>query len=328
MRRARILGGVGAGYHCLSRVVGGEFLLGNVEKEKFRVLMRQVEGFSGVRILTYAILSNHFHLLLEVPERRALGDEELLRRLEYLYSARYVSEVRGQLEGYRAEGREDLAEALRVRYLVRMSDISEFMKTLKQRFTQWYNGSRERKGTLWEERFKSVLVEFKPEALRTIAAYIDLNAVRAGLVDDPKDYRFCGYGEAVGGSRRSRQGLGRVLEERPGQWGQTSRGYRQLLYGRAGRSKKRAGISPEEVREMIETGGELSREELLRCRVRYLTEGLVLGSRGFVEEVLGRQRERLGLRRPGRARPMKYADWGGLCTLRNLKRQPVHPGIN
>ena len=283
MRRARILGGVGAGYHCLSRVVGGEFLLGNVEKEKFRVLMRQVEGFSGVRILTYAILSNHFHLLLEVPERRDLGDEALLRRLEYLYSARYVSEVRGQLEGYRAEGREDLAEALRVRYLVRMSDISEFMKTLKQRFTQSW-GDKPTNQT------------------------ISLAEVR--------------------GSRRSRQGLGRVLEERPGQWGQTSRGYRQLLYGRAGRSKKRASISPEEVRVMIETGGELSREELLRCRVRYLTEGLVLGSRGFVEEVLGRQRERLGLRRPGRARPMKYADWGGLCTLRNLKRQPVHPGIN
>ena len=49
------------------------------------------------------------------------------------------------------------------------------------------------------------------EALRTIAAYIDLNPVRAGLVDDPKDYRWCGYAEALGGSKRASKALCRVL---------------------------------------------------------------------------------------------------------------------
>ncbi len=49
------------------------------------------------------------------------------------------------------------------------------------------------------------------EALRTIAAYIDLNPVRAGLVNDPKDYRWCGYAEALGGSKRARKALCRVL---------------------------------------------------------------------------------------------------------------------
>ena len=88
-----------------------------------------------------------------------------------------------------------------------MCDLSTFVKELKQRFSRWYNKQTGRKGTLWEERFKSVLIEDSDYALSTITAYIDLNAVRAGMVDDPKDYRFCGYGEAVAGGKAARAGL-------------------------------------------------------------------------------------------------------------------------
>jgi len=45
----------------------------------------------------------------------------------------------------------------------------------------------------WAERFKSVLLE-GGEALAAVAAYIELNPVRAGLCADPKDYRYCGFG--------------------------------------------------------------------------------------------------------------------------------------
>jgi hypothetical protein len=69
------------------------------------------------------------------------------------------------------------------------------------------------------ERFKSVLVE-DGEALRTMAAYIDLNPVRAGMVKDPKDYRWCGYGEAMGGGTAARLELCQVV----GHGGWTRRG--------------------------------------------------------------------------------------------------------
>ncbi|MCX6875776.1 MAG: hypothetical protein NTW21_18500 [Verrucomicrobia bacterium] len=52
------------------------------------------------------------------------------------------------------------------------------------RFSQWYNQTTGRKGILWEARFKSVLVE-DGTASRAIAAYIDLNPVRAGMVAAP-----------------------------------------------------------------------------------------------------------------------------------------------
>jgi putative transposase len=77
-----------------------------------------------------------------------------------------------------------------------MHDLSEFMKGLKQRFTQWFNGHHGRRGTLWEGRFKSVLVQ-DGYAARVMAAYIDLNPIRAAMVQKPEDYKWCSYGEAV-----------------------------------------------------------------------------------------------------------------------------------
>jgi len=48
------------------------------DKEVFRKILRNQEAFTGVRVVTYCLMSNHFHLLLEVPERESLAplDEE------------------------------------------------------------------------------------------------------------------------------------------------------------------------------------------------------------------------------------------------------------
>ena len=88
------------------------------------------------------------------------------------------------------------------------------MKTLLQRFTRWSNRTYERSGTLWDERYKSVIVE-SGIAARTMAAYIDLNPVRAGMVKYPAEYRWSSYGEAMGGGakgngKKAREGLVRA----------------------------------------------------------------------------------------------------------------------
>jgi putative transposase len=99
----------------------------------------------------------------------------------------------------------------RKRQLALRGDVSQFIKLLKQRFSGWFNRTHGRYVTLWSERLKSVLVEPNEKVVETIAAYIDLNAVRARLVSDPKDHRFCGYGEAVAGGDLARAGLRRTL---------------------------------------------------------------------------------------------------------------------
>ena len=160
------------------------------EREKFRAIMRMQERFTGCRVLAYCVMSNHFHILLEVPPmperpdgsgKPGLSDEELLKRLAVYYGQGDVAEVATELEESRKAGDLEWVEKIHARYTYRMYDLSEFMKTLLARFTRWFNRTHERTGTLWEERFKSVIVE-SGDAARMIAAYIDLNPVRAGMV--------------------------------------------------------------------------------------------------------------------------------------------------
>ena len=86
-------------YHCISRVVDRRFVFGQRECEAFRMYLRMYENFSGCRILSYCLMSNHFHLLLEVPPiaEGGLSDEALLQRLSALYSEAFVAGVAAEL---------------------------------------------------------------------------------------------------------------------------------------------------------------------------------------------------------------------------------------
>ena len=181
-------------YHCVSRVVDRRFIFDDVEKEEFVRIMRLYEAFCGVRVLSYCVMSNHFHILVEVPPKmdESLSNADLVGRLSLLYKADYVSVVADQLEKLSTSNTEkgkEAYQALREQFTDRRWDLGLFMKTLKHRFTTWYNKRNRRKGTLWEARYKSVLVQ-NGHAARVMAAYIDLNPVRAGMVSDPKDYRW------------------------------------------------------------------------------------------------------------------------------------------
>ncbi len=201
-------------YHCVSRVVDRRFVFHASEKEAFRSILRKLERFLDVRVATYCLMGNHFHLLLEVPERETLEPltpESLLRRLPLLYGPDKVNEVAAEFERARVSGTAAWEKEILSRYERRRADLSIFLKELKQRVSIFVNRRLERTGTLWEGRFKSVLVEGGEQALLTVAAYIDLNPVRAGLVKRPEDYRWSGYGEAVGGSKGAPRKRGMVL---------------------------------------------------------------------------------------------------------------------
>ena len=175
--------------------------------------------------------------------------------------------------------------------------ISEaFVKTLKQRYSMSYNARHTRTGTLWEERFKSVLVENGENAKAAVAAYIDLNPVRAKIVADPKDYRWSGYGEACGGGRAAREGLIAVHDsrgyEQKGAWRLVSARYRTLLYVAGGERREaytervvRSGIKTREVDRVVGSGGKMTLQEALRCRVRYFTDGMAIGGEPTTLEV-------------------------------------------
>jgi putative transposase len=362
----------GQAYHVMSRTAGGEMVFGEVEKEAFRRLMWRMARFSGVEILTYALMGNHFHILVKVPERAKFlkrfegesGEAKLLEHLSLLYSKAYIAGVKVELTRVREAGRAEEVEAILETFRKRFCDLSCFVKELKERFSRWFNKHHARRGTLWMERFKSVLVE-DGEALRTMALYIDLNPVRAGLVEDPKDYRWTGYGEACGGSKRARRGLCRVMEAPMDSWeerrGELTPGeaYRCWLFGEGlevgveklegsgerpgversklevtGRlksalpsaakpSKTKKGFSKERVEAVLKGGGKLSRADLLRCRVRWFSDGVAIGSKGFVEGVFNECRSHFGANRKTGARRVRHDAEGSLHALRELRVAPV-----
>ena len=203
------------------------------------------------------------------------------------------------------------------------------MKTLFQRFTQNYNRRHNRHGTLWEGRFKSVLVEGDGAALAMLCAYVDLNAVRAGIVEDPKDYRFCGYGEAMAGNCEAREGQLRIqqlLGQGSDAWDCDN--YRQFIYTQGVTHQKGATRSEtfqQHAQDVLDHGGKLTLPELLHCRVRYFSDGLVLGSRIFVQDVFNAHREEFGLKRQNGPRPIRQAALPTLFTLRDLRKVPISP---
>ena len=315
-RRLKVLGEASGVYHCMTRVVAGEHLLGSREREVLRKQLHRQAEFCGVQVLTYCIMSNHFHVLVRVPpegETRGVSDEELVRRVHALYPRDKALVWESRLRG-------EEREAVRERLLARMGDVSQFMRELKHRFSLWYNRSRGRYGTLWAERFKSVLVSPDRTSLLAVSCYIDLNPVRAGLCQDPKDYRWCGYGEACGGSEVSRSGLRRVLEATD--WRACQKTYRVHLFGRAnaalqgeGRGLPEASVARVKGRE-----GDLSLSEVLRCRVRYFTAGAAIGTREFVEEVLRENSGMFGKSRKSGPVRMRGKGLREFYSLRNLQK--------
>ena len=328
--------------HVVTRTAGQEILFGDDERERFRTILFKQLRFSGLRALAWCFMGNHLHLLLEVPDKgRALAgwtEDDLIGRLSVFRDEMSTRLTLGDVEMFRRNGHAEGVAEIAERVRGRLYDLSVFMKELKQRMTLAYNQTHGRKGTLWEGRFKCALVE-GGDALRAVAAYIDLNPVRAGLAERPEEYRWCSYAAAVAGVRQARSGL--VAAISPGKkvsWAKAAAHYREYLFG-VGReveggktpgavAKSRGGFTQREIEAVWAAGGKLTLAQALRCRVRYFTDGLVLGSQSFVDEFFESQRGAFGAKRQDGGRRMKGAEWGGLRVLRELKDRVVTaPGL-
>ena len=125
-----------------------------------------------------------------------------------------MAELRWQLGEDRTLGDEAGAQARLEGFKKRFCNVSGMMKELKERFSKWHNRRNGRRGTLWMDRYKSVLVEGPRrddgegilDALRVMLLYIDLNPIRAGLVGGPAHYRWSGFGAGVGGGVKEERG--------------------------------------------------------------------------------------------------------------------------
>ena len=321
MRRKRIKNDGEGYYHLVNRCAFKQFLFEDSDKAIFVGMLRRMAEFSGIDILTYCVMSNHFHILVHVPPPRSISERELLSRVTILYGAEHAAELRHRWDMYRKTGQQAQLDKEQSMLRKRMGDISPFMKSLNQRFSIWYGAHHtDFEGTLWQGRFSSTLVE-GGGSLAAVAAYIDLNPVRAGIVTDPKDYAFSGYGAASKGDSAARRGLAAVYGNPALHYEKVLKAYRGLLY-----SKGAADLDPETVRKVLADHEKPSLPQLLRCKIRAMSGGLAIGSKAFAAGIFTAHRYAFSenRRHPPRGTPL-CPEWDGLqlCSVRTLRKNAI-----
>ena len=355
MRRPRLVAPAGGVYHVVSRTAFRRFAFRPEERNAFVRLLARVAAFSGVRVLTFAVMSNHFHLLVRVPEGHEVSDEELERRVRALYGDARADRLFARWERWRATGAESAVEEAKARLRARMHDLSQFCKTLKETFTMDYNRRTGNVGGIWGGRFRSVLVAPEAAALLSVGAYVDANPVKAGMAHRPRDYRWAGFADALRGNSLAREGIAELVRLVRGAavappFDEAATVYGAALEGRLGAEASAAGSDPSAtdpsataaesataesdpregaaearaaapargtIAEKLSSGEPISFAEMLLCDVPAFSRGGVLGSRRFVAP--------FSMRRNGRDRTAPFPLVAGilLWTDRPLAGPPL-----
>ena len=86
-----------------SRIANRAFFLNDEEKTRFVERLWRVATFSCVEVLAYCFMSNHFHILIYVPDPRELSDDELLARIRALYSGTALAEIEKEWKARRRD---------------------------------------------------------------------------------------------------------------------------------------------------------------------------------------------------------------------------------
>lgn len=288
-------------YHVTSRTVLKTFLLDDAAKEQFQRILKYLAGVYFVKVVTFSVMSNHFHLIVQMVPESQITSRQLRERFQRYYN--------------HGKSKNDWTECFDDRHLRRrLSDLSCFVQDLKQRFARWYNRQHKNHGHVWSERFKSVMLE-SGRALLACMVYVELNSLRAGIVSRPEDYRYCGLACYLTGGRaaswldrdsliraikgdRSGDGddqVGAIAENKSsGTWPQflmkqskyrnDVRAYLEIVYregmvDRPGKAKIAERTAQEAVANDFAELGIFS----LRRRIRHFSDGVFIGSQAFCQ---------------------------------------------
>ena len=257
-------------YHVMSRTALDGFPLGDVEKDFMLDLIRQYSALYLVEILGFCLMDNHFHILVRMFPEHKFTDEDIKKRYLVFYG-----DDRTFADGWIPSLREKL------------SNISEFVREIKVGFTRFYNKRHNRRGYFWGDRFKSVIVE-NGETLINCLAYIDLNPIRAGLVERPEDYRWNSLGYHIQtGNKGDFLSLDFGLKEFAVKTAdERLRYYRQFVYEKGCIDvSKGAQIREDIVEKERKKGFEVSAVDRFRYRTRYFTDSGIIGSKRFVSRL-------------------------------------------
>lgn len=279
----------GCYYHLMNRTAGhkDDQPFGGIEREQGINTICRLKEYYLLDLISMCWMGNHFHLVVYAP-----GDDELPENQEIAlrHNSYYKSDKSKWIDP------EDDNACLKA--INRMRDISDFMKIFQQTHTAYMNRTLNRRGRFWADRFKSTIVEGR-NSLLTVIKYVELNPVRANLVQDPADYRHCTWGW-FSGSGKHLFGSSFLKHLRRAFSGNadTENWTDEHLLGEF-RSELARTITYEKSNntEDIETAmvkarrGDTMPVQFLR-KMRHITDGGIIGSKLFVLETASRFRDR------------------------------------
>ena len=287
-------------YHIISRSALDGYPIGDAEKDYFVELIRKFAALYFIDILGFCCMGNHFHILVRMLPDTDFSDVDIKKRYHTLYGKDRAL-VDGQIPYYREK----------------WSSLSEFIREIKLSFTRFYNRRHNRRGYFWGDRFKSVVVE-NGDTLINCLAYIDLNPIRAGLVDRPEEYRWSSIGHHVqAGKKDNFLSLDFGLKE----FGEMDdserfRRYRRFLYEAAAIDKgKGATLGEKIVVVKRKKDFNLTRTRRFLYRTRYFTDSGIIGTKDFVRLTYNRVQEKYDAKREKTPKPIS-----GLVGIYSLKR--------
>ena len=179
-------------HHLMSRVAHQVFILTEDVRSDLLEIIRRSAEFHGIELIAWCVMTNHFHLLVYLPQPGTLGEDEIVRRYGLLYGEARREALVTKLATLRKSHPSDdsKAQVILKQLTDRMYKISEFMKVIKQWLTQEYNRRYTHKGTLWDSVYKDILVRGHPTDLAKRAGYIHLNPVRTATTPRFDEYRW------------------------------------------------------------------------------------------------------------------------------------------
>jgi len=193
-------------YHCIARCVRRAFLCGedrfsgeSYEHRRQWIFDRitELDAVFAIDICAYAIMSNHYHLVLRVNQAQAesWSDREVIRRWKLLFTGPVL--IQRFLDGAcRSPAELDKVVEIIAEWRSRLSDISWFMRCLNEHIARQANQEDGCTGRVWEGRFKSQAL-LDEQGLLTCMAYVDLNPIRATMADSPEHSDFTSIQERI-----------------------------------------------------------------------------------------------------------------------------------
>jgi REP element-mobilizing transposase RayT len=185
-------------YHVIARCVRRAWLWGfdayagkDYSHRKTWVLerLRFLSSIFAIDLCAYAVMSNHYHLVVHVDRARARSwsREAVVTCWEQLFAVPPL--VARWRDGIADQSEREVAEALIERWRARLSDVSWYMRCLNEHLARRANAEDQCTGRFWEGRFKSQAL-LDEAGLLTAMAYVDLNPLRAGIAGTPEESEF------------------------------------------------------------------------------------------------------------------------------------------